>query len=497
LKWWPKLTGFAQAWLLTLAALLVTPGALHAEMTPEIRLQLDRSGRVDRALIERLQVETTTQLVVVYRVVIPERSKALDRAAQTRARRASIVERRDQLLARLQPNAYSMRRQFTSVPVVALATDALGVLALLGDPNVLRIGLDAQFKVQLAEAVPLVNLPALHTSGYEASGIKFATIDTGVDGAHLDLSDSLIDEQCFCSVACCPGGGNTQSGAGAADDDNGHGTQTAGVITSNGTSAPVGGANGAQLVAVKSLNAGGGGNLSDIVAGIDWVLTDQPDVSVVNISVGAGIYAGDCDTDDAVTMALAAAVDPLWESGILLVSSTGNDISGVGITTPACLSHVVSVGAVWDSDQGSQTVGGCTDTTTFADKVACFSNSSPTTDVFAPGAPTTTSRDGGGTITGHGTSLAAPLVAACALVLVQIYPNATPQELMNALSTSPVSVVDAKNSLSFPRLDCQTAMESLADAAVPSLSPGSLVILLIVLPSISWLARRRRESFTL
>ena len=43
------------------------------------------------------------------------------------------------------------------------------------------------------------------------------------------------------------------------------------------------------------MNSGGGGTLADIVAGLDWVLMNRPDVDVVNMSIGAGLYAGDRD----------------------------------------------------------------------------------------------------------------------------------------------------------------------------------------------------------
>ena len=60
---------------------------------------------------------------------------------------------------------------------------------------------------------------------------------------------------------------------------------------------------------------------------------------------------------------------------------------------PACIAKAVSVGAVWDADVGPQTIFGCTDATTQADQVTCWSNASTTTDVFAPGARIRTSYD--------------------------------------------------------------------------------------------------------
>ena len=370
--------------------------------------------------------------------------------------------------------------------------DLADLLSLSADPDVIAIGLAANFSIQLAEAVPLVGLDALHALGHEGAGIRVAALDTGVDGTHPDLSDALIDEQCFCSGGCCPGGGSTQSGVGAAADDHGHGTRVAGVLTSNGTAAPLGGANDAGLIAVKTMNAGGGGTLGDIVAGLDWVLLNHPDVDIVNLSIGAGLYAGDCDTADATTMALAASIDPLWDSGVLVVAGSGNDGAAAAMITPACLSKTLSVGAVWDADVGAKTVHGCTDLTTAADQVTCFSNSSTTTDLVAPGAPMTSSLLGGGTTTNYGTSYATPLVAACAAVLLQQHPGTLPDDLALALVNSTTTTIDAKNGLVYPRLDCPTALASLAAAAVPGFSPVGLGVLFGVLVTSAGVGLRKR-----
>jgi len=68
---------------------------------------------------------------------------------------------------------------------------------------------------------------------------------------------------------------------------------------------------------------------------------------------------------------------------------------------------------------------------------------------------------GGGISTFFGTSQASPLAAACAALLVEADPTATPAELEAALEACPTLVTDATNGLSFPRVDCQVALEFL------------------------------------
>jgi subtilisin family serine protease len=224
------------------------------------------------------------------------------------------------------------------------------------------------------------------------------------------------------------------------------------------------------------------------------VLQFQPEVSVVNLSFGFGLYAGDCDAADATAMALASAIDAFYDAGIVTVAGAGNNQSGTGMIVPACLSRAVSVGAVWDANLGPQTFFGCTDATTAADLVACWSNSSTTTDLFAPGGRIRSSLLGGTTVALAGTSYATAIVSACAATLMGAHPNATPQDITDALRSSPVSVVDATNGRSFPRLDCLAADEFLGASSVPSLTRGAWLVLLLALVGAALLSLRAMQS---
>ena len=54
----------------------------------------------------------------------------------------------------------------------------------------------------------------------------------------------------------CPNGSDRQSGAGAAEDDQGHGSHVSGIITSKGTQSSVGVAPDANIVSIKVLDSG-------------------------------------------------------------------------------------------------------------------------------------------------------------------------------------------------------------------------------------------------
>jgi hypothetical protein len=307
-----------------------------------------------------------------------------------------------------------------------------------------------------------VNLDALHTLGYTGKGVTVAVLDSGLDTDHADLSDDLVAQQCFCyasGAGCCPNGSTTQSGAGAAEDGNGHGTNVTGIITSRGAVAPLGGAPDAQVVAIRVLdNAGIFCCTSDITAGLDWIINNRPDVNLVNMSLGTNaLFTGNCDNTYSWTQALATAINTLRSNGVLSFASSGNDRSGASMSAPACIANTISVGAVYDANVGYQERFGCTDSTTQADQVTCFSNSNSTTDLFAPGAPTFSTGRFGGNSAYYGTSQASPLAAACAAVLLEKDLALSPDEVEAALESSSTLVTDTTNGLSFPRLDCEEA----------------------------------------
>jgi subtilisin family serine protease len=417
-------------------------------------------------------------------IVDAEVASALEKAPRVRV--IVYVSRRgrearaqaDALIERLPAADLRVGRRFARVPAFAGSVSAAGLARLAGTPDVLRVSLDIPVQIQLSEAIPLVRIDALHGSGLTGTGRKIAFLDTGIDLDHPDLEDAIADEQCFCQgddgpggSGCCPNELDTQSGPGAAEDDHGHGTRVAGVAASAGAVADPGAAPDVTIVALKVVDGSGDGFTSDVIAGLDWIADNHPDTDVVNLSLGGGMYEGDCDGADADTMALADCIDDLETNGTVVVAGSGNNGWSDSMIAPACIAKAVSVGAVWDADVGPRTNFGCTDATTQADQVTCWSNASTTTDVFAPGGRLTTSTRGGGVATGTGTSYATPVVAGCGILLRDARPFASVAAIARALTESPVTVVDASSGRSYPRLDCVTARDFLAPG-IPVLPAG-------------------------
>ena len=98
--------------------------------------------------------------------------------------------------------------------------------------------------------------------------------------------------------------------------------------------------------------------LSQVISGLDWVLNNHPEIRVINASLG-----------------------------MLLFASSGNNASPTSMGSPSCNQSTISVRAVYDGNNGSITFpGGCTDATTTADQITCFTQSNVTLDLLAPGA---------------------------------------------------------------------------------------------------------------
>jgi hypothetical protein len=386
-------------------------------------------------------------------------------------RRRDVRARTDATLARLAPGDYILKRRFAVVPAFAAMVNAQALAQLEADPAVRRIDLDAPggaHAIAPDESSVLNTVSQLVGQRYDGTGMKVAIIDSGIDTDHPDLASRLVGEQCFCSNAsgvggCCPNGQAAQSGAGAAEDAHGHGTNVAGIVVGQGNVAPRGAVPMAQLVAVRVMDSSNRFCCSsDIVAAMDWVANKHPDVDAVNISLGTDDrFDGDCDGANAYTQALAAAVNNLVAHGAVVTVSSGNAGSMTQMEAPACVRNALSVGATWDFSGGSRTFLGCTETSTSPRQPTCFTNRSATTDLYAAGAFVTAPGLNSGISTFGGTSQAAPMVAACATALKQAAPLSTVAERMETIRLATDYILIDSNARSYPFLDCASALATI------------------------------------
>jgi len=256
----------------------------------------------------------------------------------------------------------------------------------------------------------------------QGDGVGVAVVDTGISLAHPDLAANIVAQ-----TSCV----RFTSG----NDDNGHGSHVAGTIAAvvNSTGV-VGVAPKAKLIAVKVLNRNGSGTWSQIICGLNWVVSHASayNIKVVNMSLGGG---GTSDNNCGNTNfdALHQALCRVRDAGITVVVAAGNSSTNANTFVPAAYDDaVITVSALADSDGlagslGSATGYGADDT------FATFSNYGNVVDLAAPGVSIYSTYKGSSYATLSGTSMAAPHVSAAAALYIHSHPGSSWTDVRNAL----------------------------------------------------------------
>lgn len=233
------------------------------------------------------------------------------------------------------------------------------------------------------------SLDSSYTYPNDGSGATAYIVDTGIDMTHSDF------------------GGRARSGYDFIDNDNdasdcaGHGTHVAGTVGSR----TYGVAKNVKLVSVRVLDCQGSGQWSQVIGGIDWVARNHSGPSVANMSLGGG-------ASTSVDNAVQGAID----SGVTFAVAAGNDSADACNTSPARVPAALTLGS---TDRG--------------DGRSYFSNYGRCLDLFAPGGSIVSTRNGGGSTTMSGTSMATPHAAGAAALYLSAHSGASPSQVRDAL----------------------------------------------------------------
>ncbi len=240
-------------------------------------------------------------------------------------------------------------------------------------------------KSQAADA-GLLRLPAAWALRHDSS-VVVAVVDTGVDLGHPDLKGRIV-----------PGHDFVDNDA-TAQDENGHGTQVAGIIGAvpDNNRGVAGVVWNARIMPVRVLDADGYGFDDTIAKGIIWAADHG--ASVINLSLGG-------PEADSV---LQSAVSYATRKGALVVVAAGND--GTAATQyPAAYSEAIAVAA--------------TDST---GTLTLFSSYGDWVDVAAPGWNVLSTalrfRGAPSYIAESGTSFSAPYVSGVAALVRAQHPR--------------------------------------------------------------------------
>lgn len=415
-------------------------------------------SKVRPEVLEALNQQADAPVIVSLREPVALKATPLEITAVRR----QVAALQDHVLSSLAPGEFRLTYRYEATPALAGSVSPSGLIKLASHPDVVAVSLDGEVHATLGESVPLINGDDAQALGFTGAGMVAAVLDTGLDTDHPDLADDLLAEECRLSATLdCPNGTATQSGPGAAEDDNGHGSHVTGIITGGGGVASPGVAPDTGIVAYKILNWAGTGSFSDVLAATDDIIANHSEVDIINMSLGDGgsYVPGTCD---ALIPALTTAFSTLRTQNVISFAASGNDAFKTGISYPACLSDVVSVGMVYDANVGGIIWGGgvCTDLTTAADQVPCISNSHPDLDLLGPGALITSAGLTGGTSTKGGTSMASPHMVGVAALIRQAGPTLTGDSVVATLKSTGVPVTDTANGVTTPRVDALAAVQA-------------------------------------
>lgn len=374
--------------------------------------------------------------------------------------RDSVAAAQATVLNALNPRLYTLNAQYSHLGVLSMSIEPEALTVLTGLSNVRAINLDQERFFSDLESNTITQVTDVHTSGYTGAGTRVAIVDSGINGAHVNLIDDLYYEACYRTEGDCPAG---TSGPGSAQDQNGHGTHVSGIVTGSGGTAPD-----AEVIALKVFTTGSTSDTNILNALNDVVANDATwQTNVVNMSLGGSNYATqtDCDNDNA---SYVTAFGNLNALGISIFVSTGNDASIVDVSAPGCVTGAIGVGSTSDA-VFTATFSVCTENGQ-PDKVTCYSNTTSTQgpgelmDILAPGCLITSEWTGSPTAmdTICGTSMASPTAAGIAATLLSYDPSLTPTQLEDLIESTGDPIVDYRNSITYPRINAASAFAALA-----------------------------------
>lgn len=428
---------------------------------PVLQAQRDRAFEAMRA---KVRAEGKARVIVGLRTDGRSVSAAVSSLNEAQARSPLISRVQQSLLTRMGGYNLSSIRRFRYMPHVAMEVDGAGLEALASDPEVITLEEDVRVEPLLERSTALVGAPSAWSQGYSGAGQAVAILDTGVDGEHPFLKDGVLSEACYSGgdedlTPLCPGGVRESIGIQSGEPcssarDCFHGTAVAGVAAGAGTTFS-GVAPDSGIIAIKVFSRCPGpvdcltSTTSDWVAGLERVLelSGGYDIAAANMSFGGRLFSEECDAD---YPAVKAAMDNLRAFGIAPIAASGNNRSSTGIHFPSCISSAISVGS---TDTGADE--------TIPDEVSVFSNSSPLLDLLAPGGRINTSVPGEGFGRFNGTSFSVPHVAGAWAVLKSKAPNASVPDLLSALKSTGVPVLDPRNNLIKPRIQVDAALDKI------------------------------------
>lgn len=308
---------------------------------------------------------------------------------------------------------------------------------------------DALYPLQWA--LPKIGVPQAWQFVKAPQELIVAVVDSGVDYNHPDLKGQIINGKDFMAEEAT--GPNGEGSPDVVDDDPrdqlGHGTHVAGIIAAlaDNQMGVAGIAPMVKVLNIKALNQEGWGSAFAIAQGITSA-ADQG-ARIINLSLGGG----------EPSKPIELAVKYAQSKGALIVAAAGNSFTHTGF--PANLPGVLAVGAT-DSE----------------DWLADFTNHDKRIDVMAPGVDIMSTTPTFMTnammqnkidlfySSMSGTSMACPMVAAQAALLLSVNPSLSAEQLKDLIRRTARPVGDSRL-FGAGRIQIAASLQALVNAAPP------------------------------
>jgi serine protease AprX len=195
-----------------------------------------------------------------------------------------------------------------------------GILQLAASLQVSYISLDRPVgllgHLSATSGADAVSASSGSNAGLDGTGIGIAVLDSGIYTAHRSFLGKNNNIRVVVS--------KDFTGEGRTDDPYGHGSHVASIAAGNGrvsNGAYLGIAPNASLINLRVLNAQGTGLTSRLLSALDWVMSNRTtyNIRVVNMSLGSA--AIDSSQNDPT----CKAVRRLVNAGIVVVAAAGNN----------------------------------------------------------------------------------------------------------------------------------------------------------------------------
>jgi serine protease AprX len=346
-------------------------------------------------------------------------------------------------------------------------------VATMGLGNILPAGQQKKLTIDNYIATQ-TGADRLHELGLTGRGVTVAVLDSGANiggdyGRNL-LKNSNGRNRVIAKYNAIAGKRSWWRN----DDRNGHGSHVTGIIAGS-TKSENGKFNGiapdVYLLSVKAFDRKGQSSYSKVLDGLNWIYHNrtQYNIRVLNLSLGSEVQSN--YWDDPINQ----AVSKLWEAGIVVVTSAGNNgHNDMSITVPGNNPYIITVGAITDS----YTPFDYSD-----DRVTTFSSTGPTVEGFvkpevvAYGGHISSKVDdrfatgkffksllGIGYQEISGTSQASAVVSGVAALMLQYNPNLSPDDVKCRIISSAKMAATTDGKMAFSPFEQGHGMVNAYDA---------------------------------